>query len=143
MSDSRKCEATSSGCRSNSTVMPPSGTCPTVAMAATSAPILVARVAPVAWNATMATSTTTTMIAPENMRFENSIHAWWLLAGTMPPALHRGQSLQPRPDPVRRTRPPLGKITHSRAIETSASQRKPRTDVSECHARRKGFTGRW
>ena len=51
-------------------------------------------------------------------RLPNSTRPWNWRAGVRCPAEHEGQSLQPSPDPVRRTAPP---VTTMSAVRTRAS----------------------
>ena len=102
-------------------------------MAATRVPTVVYRDAAI----TMADSTTVSITTPDSMRFVYSIHALASMAGMTLVFSHSGQSVQPRPESVRRTMPPLGMMIHRRAIATPASHLTPFADVRALQPRRK------
>jgi hypothetical protein len=66
---------------------------------------------------------------PETIRFENSTNEWKPFFGTNEPALHPGQSRQPRPESVRRTDAPLATITNSHNTFASAARLNVRGEI--------------
>src|SRR4051812_330981 len=82
-------------------------------MAAASAASRKARSAAGVRYASTAVTTLAITPKPEMMRFEYSITAWAEPAGIRLPGSQFGQSVHPRPDAVRRTRPPVTTTSHS------------------------------
>ena len=66
------------------------------------------------------TSTMATVMATLTRRLPNSTQAWNWSGATTLVEVHAGQSLQPRPEPVSRTAPPLTMATASATTEIAA-----------------------
>ena len=70
--------------------------------------------------AATATSTMATVMTTLTRRFPNSTQAWYWSGATMLVEVHAGQSLQPSPEPVKRTAPPLTTPMASATTESAA-----------------------
>ena len=81
------------------------------------------------------TSTTPMVINTFTRRFPNSTQAWYCSGATMLVAVQLGQSLQPRPEPVRRTAPPLT-IPTARAPQPGGAATVEAGVADSAHSRR-------
>jgi len=86
----------------------------------------------------MATKTMPTVMATLMRRLPNSTHAWYWSGATTLVEVHVGQSLQPRPEPVSLTAPPLTMPTARAATARAALRRRKRGAAGRAHNR-----GRW
>src|SRR5262249_57706477 len=122
-SASRKCEPTSHGFRLWSTVILPSGASAAVPRNAAPATQRAHLGAAGVSSVTIHVPSVTTTATPETILFENSTNEWKPFFGTNEPAVHPGQSRQPRPDPVSRTEAPLATVTTSQTAVQTATRR--------------------
>ena len=70
-------------------------------------------------------------------RFENSITAWYCAGGTGPP-WQSGQSGQPRPEPLRRTKAPEATFRYIASTRTPERRANPAAIAGQRRARRPG-----
>ncbi len=116
--DSRKWAITNGGDSSTSTVMPPRTIWPIIPATRPSDHQVRSRRRGVRTSDPRTASITATESRPVNVRFTNSTMAWYSTGATIRLFSQVGQSVQPRPDPVRRTAPPVTTITESRNSAT-------------------------
>jgi len=83
-----------------------------------------------------------TVIRTLTRRFPNSTHAWNCNGATTLVEVHAGQSLQPRPEPVSRTVPPLTMPTAKAMTERAALCRQNLGPADNDHPRRRASSNR-